>query len=174
MKYSALFLSFVLSAVSCHAQSHESDSLWRPLAYLAGEWTGDGKGVPGQTSGVTSFSFDLDKHALIRKNHATYQAMNGRPAAVHEDLMVIYTERGQGLQALYVDNESHVIRYSVRASAAGDTVEFLSALQAGAARFRLQYIRTGELTATVNFDMAMPNAPEVFRPYVSGGIVKKQ
>jgi hypothetical protein len=156
-----------------HARAQNLDSLWSPFAYLAGEWTGEGKGTPGQGSGVSSFSFDLEKHLLVRKSHSSYPAMNGRPASVHDDLMMIYHEQGLGIRALYVDNESHVIHYEVRVSAAGDTLEFLSAQQAGAPRYRLRYITTGERAAEVSFDIAMPNAQDAFKRYISGGIVKK-
>jgi hypothetical protein len=164
---------FMLLVPDFHTHAQNLDSLWRPFAYLAGEWTGEGKGTPGQGSGVSSFSFDLEKHLLVRKSHSSYPAMNGRPASVHDDLMMIYHEEGLGMQALYVDNESHVIHYEVRVSAAGDTLEFLSTQQPGAPRYRLRYVSTGERTADVSFDIAMPNAQGAFKRYISGGIVKK-
>lgn len=162
-----------LAAPALSAQTRNLDSLWRPFEFLLGKWTGDGKGSPGQGTGAASFAFDLNKNVIVRKNHSEYPAMNGRPAVVHEDLLTMYYEQGRGLRALYVDNEGHVIHYDVRASAAGDTVEFLGDKNATAPRFRLLYIRTGERTADVCFEIAMPNAPEAFRRYVSGGTRKK-
>jgi hypothetical protein len=73
---------------------------------------------------------------------------------------------------MYADNEGHVIHYRIRVSAAEDTLEFLSEAQAGSPRYRLLYIRTGDTTADVCFDMAMPTAPDVFKRYLSGGTAK--
>jgi hypothetical protein len=174
MKKAIFLMLFVdLAAPSLFAQQRNLDSLWRPFEFLIGEWVGDGKGIPGQGSGVASFAFDLNKNAIVRKNHSEYPAVNGRPATIHDDLLTMYYEQGRGLRALYVDNEGHAIHYDVRASATGDTVEFLGENNAAAPRFRLLYVRTGERSADVCFDMAMPNAPETFRRYVSGGTRKK-
>lgn len=164
-------LLLLCAAHMAHAQA--PDSLWHPFEYLVGEWIGEGDGSGGQNSGTATFAFDLEKHVLVRKNHALQPAMNGRPAGVHDDLMMIFHEQGRGMRALYVDNESHVIRYDIRVSAAGDTLEFLSERQPGAPRFRLLYARTGERTADVSLDMAAPNAPDVFRHYVTGRTVKR-
>jgi hypothetical protein len=163
--------ALLFTAPFLRAQSVNYDSLWQPYTYLVGEWSGDGKGNPGQGSGIATFSYDLNRHALVRKNHTEFPATNGRPAAVHDDLMVIYYEQGTGMRALYADNESHVIHYTVRA--AGDTIEFLGDKNPAAPRFRLTYIRTGERTADLSFDMAMPNAPDAFRHYLTGGMIKK-
>ena len=162
---------FALTIPVFHAQAQNIDSLWRPFTFLVGEWTGDGKGTPGQSSGAASFSFDLEKHVLVRRNHTLFPPMNGRPASAHEDLLTIYYEQGTGMRALYADNEGHVIHYAVRA--AGDTIEFLGDKNPTVPRFRLLYIRTGDRSADVCFDMAMPNAPEAFGRYLSGGTRKK-
>jgi hypothetical protein len=168
-----LAILMMLWAADIHAQTHTLDSLWGPFTYLAGDWTGEGEGTPGQGAGVSSFSFDLEKHILVRKSHSSYPAMNGRPASVHDDVMMIYHERGLGMRALYVDNESHVIHYAIGVSAAGDTLEFLSTPQAGAPRYRLRYVSLGERVAEVSFEIAMPNAQDNFKRYLSGRIVKK-
>lgn len=163
----------VLMASVVAAQTRNLDSLWRPYEFLLGDWVGDGKGTPGQGSGAASFAFELNKNIVVRKNHSEYPAVNGRPAVIHDDLLTIYYEQENGMRALYVDNEGHIIHYSVRNSAGGDTVEFLGDKKPAAPRFRLLYIRTGERTADVCFEIAMPNAPEAFKRYVSGGTRKK-
>jgi hypothetical protein len=167
-------LLIALGAPLSSAQAQQNpDAIWRPFAYLVGEWIGDGQGAPGESSGSATFSFDLEKHVMIRKNHAVIRAANGQPTGVHDDLMTIYPEPGRGMRALYIDNESHVIHYDVRPTATGDTIEFISDKQPGAMRFRLVYIRTGERTTDVGFDMAMPNAPDAFKRYITGNTVKK-
>ena len=85
-----------------------------PLRFLVGTWRGEGSGTPGQGSGTATFAFELDGRVLVRRSLSDYPAAAGRPATVHEDLMVIHpAPGGHGLQAIDFDNEGHVIRYGV-------------------------------------------------------------
>jgi hypothetical protein len=147
------------------------DDPWKPLEFLIGEWTaGQSAGQPGQASaGGFTFSFDLDRKILVRKNFAEYPAANGRPAFRHEDLMVVYA--GDPLKATYWDNEGHVIQYKVNAVAGG--VQFVSDPSDKEPRYRLTYKKTGDRTADLSFDIAPPGQADAFKPYVSASIVKK-
>jgi hypothetical protein len=133
-----------------------------PVAFLAGEWKGEGGGLPGQSMGAATFRFDLEGKVLVRHSYADSVAANGRPASHHEDLLTIFIEGGQ-LKALYLDNEGHVIRYLVTAVPGG--VAFTSEPGPGP-RFRLTYLRKAEALVTVRFEFASPAAPEAFRTYL--------
>src|SRR5262249_53744865 len=86
---------------------------WKPYRFLAGEWTGEGSGDPGKGSGGFSFAWDLQGKVLVRRNRSEYPATNGRPAMLHEDLMVIYQGEGGGpTRVIYFDSEGHVINYT--------------------------------------------------------------
>ncbi len=139
------------------------------LRFLAGSWRGEGSGQPGTGNGRDSFRFDLDGRVLVRRSHAEYPPSAGRPAVVHDDLMVIYpAPGGSGLEAAYFDNEGHVIRYEGAVSPDGRRVVFTSAARPGAPRFRLTYSQADADTVDVTFEIAPPGAPDAFRPYVSG------
>jgi len=118
--------------------------------------------------GAFSFRFELDDHVLVRRNHADLPAANGRPAARHDDLMVIYSGAGKK-EAVYWDNEGHVLRYTADLSADGRVLTFVTAPVASAPRFRLTYTKTGDATLDIRFEIAPPQSPEAFSPYLSGG-----
>jgi hypothetical protein len=129
------------------------------LAFLIGEWIGQGSGSPGEGAGGFSFLPDQDGKILIRKNRAEYPAANGRPAYSHTDLMIVYQEDAQ-LRAIYFDTEDHVIHYTVEPSPDGDTVRFVSA------NYRLTYRKTGPDTLALKFEIAPPDKPGAFQTYI--------
>ncbi|MBI3491140.1 MAG: hypothetical protein HY047_05050, partial [Acidobacteria bacterium] len=88
-----------------------------PLQFLVGEWEAIGT-APGESGGF-AFSLAVQGRVLVRTNHAEYAASDRGPASRHDDLMVIYAE-GSELKADYVDNEDHIIRYTVRVRGARD------------------------------------------------------
>lgn len=59
-----------------------------------GSWTGTGNGDPGKGAGGFSLKPDLQGSVLVRKSHSEYPATQGRPATVHDDLMIVYAEQG--------------------------------------------------------------------------------
>jgi hypothetical protein len=65
---------------------------WADFRFLIGSWVSDGP--PQQGSGSFSLEPDLQGKVLVRKNTADLPAAPGRAPARHEDLMVIYAERG--------------------------------------------------------------------------------
>src|ERR1051325_4223618 len=115
--WKALGIVVVLQlALSAGAQAKDP---WAPLSFLLGNWSGGGSGKPGDVaSGSASFSLDLKKNVIIRRNRAEIAARHGDTSkSVHEDLMVIYRQPGDGsLRAVYFDDEGHVINYSVTVS----------------------------------------------------------
>jgi hypothetical protein len=132
--------------------TNKLDSKW---SELVGEWAGEGTGNPGNGAGTSSFQFDLQKQVLGR-SHSEYPAAGGRPATVHDDLMVIYAGTGEESRAIYFDNEGHVIEYAATRSVAGDTLTFLSKPTSGTPQFRLTYKKVDAQTMTVEFEMAPP------------------
>jgi hypothetical protein len=138
--------------------------LFEPVRFLGGDWVGESDGKPGSPSGAASFRFELEGKALVRRSHADYPAVNGRPAAHHEDQMTVFVEGGL-LKAFYVDNEGHVIRYVATAIPQG--VAFTSEPAPGP-RFRLTYLRGAADSVTVRFEIAPPNAHEAFKTYLEG------
>jgi len=140
-----------------------------PLRFLVGTWTGEGEGQPGRGSGSASFGFDLGGRVLLRRSHSEYPALGDRPAAEHDDLMVIYPAPGTGkLEAVYLDNEGHTIRYGVEVKESGNRVVLESEPRPSSPTFRLVYVRVAEGVVDVTFAIAPPGKPDSFEPYVSG------
>ena len=139
------------------------------VRFLVGSWRGEGTGQPGQGSGLASFQLDLGGRVLVRRNHSEYPPTAGKPAVVHDDLMVIYPAPGTArLEAVYFDNEGHVIEYAAEASPDGQRVVFVSETEPKMPTFRLTYTKVAEGVVDVAFEIAPPGSPGAFRPYVSG------
>jgi hypothetical protein len=139
-----------------------------PWTILIGEWTGEGQGQPGAGSGTATFALDLERHVLVRRASSDYPAAEGRPAAHHEDLLVIYPDgAGPAARAVYFDNEGHVIEYAAAWSADGRVLTFVSAARPNAPGFRLTYRVLADGRLAVGFEIAPPGS-DVFKPYVSG------
>ena len=81
--------------------------------------------------------------------------------------MVIYPKAEGECRAFYVDNEEHVIHYSVTATSQPMGAVFLSDETPGAPRFRLTYQLGQDGLLTTIFAIAMPGSTE-FKTYVEG------
>jgi len=167
-----LFVVFLLPA-SLFSQESQSAGMWRAWQFLQGEWVGEGSGDPGQGTGGFTLYPDLQNTILVRKNFANYPATKDRPAFSHEDLMVIYEERGTP-QAIYFDNEQHVIHYMVKFSEDSNTVIFLSDIVVSAPRFRLTYAKAGPERVKLTFDIAPANKPDEFSRYIAATARRKK
>jgi len=133
------------------------------LGFLLGDW--EAIGSPSGESGAFIFSLAVQDRAIVRTSYAKYDARDGRAASRHDDLMLIYVEDG-ALKADYVDSEQHVIRYVVEPRAANDVV-FLSEVKAGNPRYRLTYTLGADGILTGQFEIAPPDSPDGFKPYLS-------
>jgi hypothetical protein len=160
-------VGLVLTSLPAAAQTAGVAEAMKSLRFLVGDWTGKGgsKAEPGR--GAFSFQFELQGTVLVRRNVADYPATAQKPAVHHEDLMVVYSDPGtKGLQAMYFDNEPHVIHYVVEVSADGDAITFLSDEVANQPRFRLSYRRTGEGMVAGKFEIAAPGKTDEFANYM--------
>src|SRR5262249_51949723 len=127
---------------------------WAGWRVLAGDWTGEDNTTHG--TGAFSFRFELGDHALVRRNHATIPATGYRSPVQHDDLMVVYLAAGPGSdaakkEALYVDNEGHVIHYTAEAAGDGKSITFLTTPAPDVPRFRLTYTKLSENDLDIRF-----------------------
>ncbi len=167
MRPAIVFLTSLVITSPLLAQSPKTDNSWAPVAFLIGDWTGEGTGQPGQGTGAFSFQPDLEKNILVRKNRADYPATKDRAAFSHTDLMIVYHEPGAiKLRAIYFDSEGHVIHYTVDPSADGTAVQFLSEASNTNPRYRLTYSKTGADTIGIQFDVAVAAKPDSFSTYI--------
>jgi hypothetical protein len=156
------------------AQQPSNSANWARWEFLKGEWVGEGSGGPGQGSGEFSFLPELQGKILVRHSRADYPATRERPAYSHTDLLVIYVEPDTNSErAIYFDNEGHVIHYSIKFSADGKSVEFLSDSMASAARYRLTYTQKNANTVAIRFEIAPPGKPEMFATYIDAQAHRK-
>ncbi|HEY5909976.1 MAG TPA: hypothetical protein VJA21_05170 [Verrucomicrobiae bacterium] len=157
-----------LTTVDTGAAASSTGTFGSQWQSLVGEWNGESPS--GGSSGACGFHLDLSGHIITRTNHAELAAAPGRPAGVHDDLMIIYPGPTEDkAKAIYFDNEGHVIEYSVEWSADGNLLTFLTKPGAGP-QFRLTYKKTGPEKFLVAFEMAAPGQPGSFKPYTSGTI----
>lgn len=156
-------ISIVPQATGQEIHNDKSLSWWK---LLQGEWVAEDNG----SEGVSKFYFDLDKNIIVRENHVEFAARNGKPSSVHDDLMIIYPSTSF-TRAIYFDNEGHVINYTVSSTA--DTLSFVSERLKGEPVFRLRYIKISPIELLVSFEIAQPDKPEIFKPYITGTIFKK-
>ena len=155
-----------------HAQQVPEAVSWNAWQFLMGEWIGEGGGTPGQGAGGFTFSLDLQNTILVRRNSAIYPAASGRPAYTHDDLMVIYYEKGIP-RAMYFDNERHIVHYTVVFAGDSTSVTFLSDQDASTSRYRLTYTKQGEGKLGIVFDIAAPDKPDAFIHYIEATARKK-
>jgi len=175
MKRTLILLLLMVSAGGLlPAQAAKPPDPWARLNFLVGEWEGTGGGAPGAAIGGTTFAFDLDKNILARKNWAKYPPKPGEKTGLsHEDLLFIFPLPGESsMRAIYFDNESHVINYTVSFPQKGDSVIFESDPAQKGPRFRMTYELNADKTLKNVFFIAPPG--QEFKPYVEGLLKKKR
>jgi len=142
--------------------------------FLIGDWVGEGNGQPGQGTGYFSIQPELDGRILVRKNHTEYPATAQKAAFVHDDLMIIYTDKpGDPSRAIYMDNEDHTIHYTITFLEDPKTVVFTSTATPGMPTFRLSYFQLDPSTLNVKFEIAPPGKPNAFNPYLQGKVHRR-
>jgi hypothetical protein len=153
-------------------QQNTSKPEWSYFQFLIGSWSGDGSGNPGEGKGDFTFSLDLQDHILVRHNRSDYPATESHPAFSHTDLMIIYPASNHPANAIYFDNEGHIIQYSVYLSENKNTVIFISDSSDSAPRFRLTYMALSADSLLITFEIAPPGKPGEFSVYLTGSVKK--
>lgn len=142
--------------------------------FVLGDWIGEGSGKPGEGAGWFTFNKELDGNVLVRKNHTAFPAANGKPASVHDDLLIVYLDNAGALtKAIYFDNEGHVINYAVSFNQTEKSLVFTGEIQKDMPRFRLTYKAIENNILNIDFEFAPPNQPEAFSKYISGQAHRK-
>ncbi len=137
---------------------------------ILGAWFSVGEDQPpGPPLATFTFNLDLDGRIIVRRNHNDIPASGDKPAAVHDDLMMIFpTERPAEWRALYADNEGHVIQYRARWSADNKRLSFVGDITPGQPRYRLVYTFATPDDLVIAFEIAPPGRPDGFKPYLTG------
>jgi hypothetical protein len=142
---------------------------------LVGRWLGQGDAASpaeGAVTGAASFAYDLDGRVLVRRNVADYPATKGHAGLHHEDLMTIYpAPDGLHAEAMYYDNEGHVIHYAATWASDGRSLVMLSFPEDGAPRYRLTWRFAGLDKLALTFDVAPPGST-AFASY-AGGVLQR-
>jgi hypothetical protein len=155
------FSVIFLSALALSAQSAPAKDPFSSLAFLEGTWDAKTNGSSGVDSiGKYSFELELRKHVLARQN-VSKESCKGPDSfdCDHSDLLYIYPAGvGGSLQAIYFDNEGHVIKYVV-STPTPTTAVFLSDGSQPGPQFQLVYERKGDVLLG-KFQMRMPGQTE--------------
>jgi len=159
MKFLFWVFAFMLAlpAVAQNAPQPYADP-FKPIAFLMGTWGAKTVNTPDvAAAGAYTFRSELNGHVVARQSISDAAKCKG-PAdfnCEHGDMLYIYADApGQPLQAIYFDNEGHVIHYAVTAPTP-TSAEFLSDSKRPGPQFRLFY----ELKGTVmngKFQIRMP------------------
>jgi len=168
-----LILIVFLSSSFSFPQANKKDIDWKQWHFLIGDWLGEGGGKPGQGTGSFSFDFDLQKRVLVRKSISNYPATKTSPAVSHNDLMIIYKEPSSATQAIYFDNEGHVIKYSVKFSDDQSSVIFTTQPENNGPTYRLTYIKINNQKLNIKFEIAQPGSPSSFSTYIEATAHRK-
>ena len=143
----------------------QGNSTWDKWTWLMGEWVGEGSGQLGQGGGTFTFKNSLDNNILIRESHSEYPATGNRPKAIHNDLMIISLDNlGIVSKAVYFDNESHTINYSI--TYFDQSIGFTSQKIANVPVFRLTYTLLENKMVNTKFEMSQDG--EKFTSYIEG------
>ena len=139
---------------------------WAPLRFLIGTWEAKTQGGAAGASGNGSYSFQLELREHVLARHSASGDCKG-PAdynCEHSDLLYIYPGApGKPLEAIYFDNEGHVIHYEV-ASPAPQTAVFTAYPSQTGPQYRLIYQLTGKMMEG-KFQIRMPGQSD-FRSYL--------
>ena len=65
------------------------------MSPLLGKWVAEPDPKQPGVTGWTTFERGLGDRVVVRRNHASYPARDGKPAAEHDDLMVVFVDDGK-------------------------------------------------------------------------------
>lgn len=174
-RHTIFFLTALIILVSpvVFSQAAKKDIDWKQWHFIIGDWVGEGGGKPGQATGSFSFDFDLQKRILVRKSVANYPAAKDQPPYSHNDLMIIYNDSSSSTEAIYFDNEGHVIKYSVKFSDDQSSIIFTSIPAPNEPIYRLTYVKVNNQKLNIKFEIAQPETPSSFLTYLEATAHRK-
>jgi len=128
---------------------------------LLGSWEAKTTGgvAQAQVSASYSFRMELRDHLIARHSRSGSCSAPDDFDCQHSDLLYIYpASNGTALEAIYFDNEGHVIHYGVTTPKPG-TVVFISDPAQPGPQFRLSYTFLDGVMSG-QFEMKMPGQTE--------------
>jgi hypothetical protein len=153
------------------AQTTKQDSIWQPLKFFIGNWTGKGGGEPGIGRYERSYKFMFNKKFIEVRNKSTYPSSAKNPKGeVHEDIGYIsYDKNRRSFVLRQFHSEGFVNQYRQESlSADGKRIVFISEsienIQNGW-RAKETYQVLGENEFSETFELAPPG--KIFEPYTS-------
>lgn len=171
MKPPKILLLFAVILFCQLVSAQQKNDPFEKWNYLIGDWIGEGNGQPGNGEGKFTIEKDLDGKVLVRKNHTVFPATSNSQERVHDDMLIVYSGAMNNQQeAIYFDNEGNTIKYKV--SFNDKSIILTSDISTSAPRFRFTYTFIDAKTANASFEMASPQAPEEFKMYLQGKVLK--
>lgn len=91
-----LLTVLLLLSTASFSQTSKQDSIWSPMKFFVGEWTGTSEGQPGKGTYERTYQFILNKKFIEVKNKSTWlpTAQNAK-GEVHEDLGYISYDKAR-------------------------------------------------------------------------------
>jgi hypothetical protein len=148
------------------AQTPAKPDPWTALHFLLGSWDAKTTGGVAQAQASAGYAFQLELHDHLLARHSHTGACNAPDDfdCQHSDLLYIYpAANGPTLEAIYFDNEGHVIHYGVT-TPTPNTVVLLSDPAQPGPQYRLSYeLLDGVMTG--KFELQIPGQTE-FKTYL--------
>jgi len=130
---------------------------WAAVHFLIGSWESKTTSGVAQAKAPAGYSFRLElrEHILARHTRSGACLASDDVECQHSDLLYLYpAANGSSLQAIYFDNEGHVIHYDVTAPKPNLVVFLSDPVQPGP-QYRLSYeLVDGVLSG--KFELKMP------------------
>jgi len=143
------------------AKSTAKADPWAGVRFLLGSWEAKTTGgvAHAQVSAGYAFRLELRDHVLARHTRSGSCSAPDDFDCQHSDLLYVYpASSGAALEAIYLDNEGHIIHYAVSAPKPG-TVVFLSDPAHPGPQYRLSYTFL-EGVMSGQFEMKTPGQAE--------------
>lgn len=91
-----LILLVCLGTTMAFGQNAKRDSIWAPVNYFVGHWTGEGGGEPGTGKYDRSYQATLNGNFVEVRNKSTYPPTEKNPKGeVHEDIGYIFYDKAR-------------------------------------------------------------------------------
>lgn len=138
------------------AQPQVNADPWAGLRFLIGSWEAKTTGgvAQAQASAGYAFRLELRDHVLARHTRSGACSAPDDFDCQHSDLLYIYPGNGSALQAIYFDNEGHVIRFDLSMPKPNSVIFLSDAAQPGP-QYRLSYdLLEGVMSG--KFEIKMP------------------